>query len=587
MGTTAEEIVAEQEADPAELAAETIAEDAGEELADAASLMPTEMPGETFRTFTDQPLAVLGELTSDGRILATDMDLTYRSTPLPLQWCEKNEGGHMNSITVGVIEDLRVENNQVLGSGYLLNIEAADQCATLLSHGVASPSVDMGSAEWHFTDDKGNKLDTNEALMEYLESGGSPQKKITKGHIIGATLVPFQAIGSAKLELNTEREGRDVGLVASAAESFRPRVYDHTLFEDPKLSGPTPIRMDENGRIYGHLAVFGECHRSVQSQCVMVPRSPSGYQHFHTSPPLRMDNGRHLPVGRLTVGTGHADPRLGPAPAAAHYDNTGACFALVRVGEDAHGVWFSGVAAPWATTEQVEQGLHAPLSGDWRNFGQGLDLVAALSVNTPGFAIQGRDDDGGRPATLVASMGPTTTGRGQYPTKDEIRAWIQEALATVVTETQTVEAAVEEVETLDTTFTPPKEVQAEAQRALDWIAEGKAGSGFTDVGRKRAADLAAGRPVSKNTIARIASYLARHEVDKVEGWNPGDKGYPSPGRVAWAAWGGEPAKSWTSGILKADSTSKLALVEAEIQLAEEEGKSLAEQAEELLNRAGA
>jgi hypothetical protein len=48
----------------------------------------------------------------------------------------------------------------------------------------------------------------------------------------------------------------------------------------------------------------------------------------------------------------------------------------------------------------------------------------------------------------------------------------------------------------------------------------------------------------------MASYLARHEVDKQgEGWSPGETGYPSPGRVAWAAWGGDPAVSWTRGIL--------------------------------------
>jgi hypothetical protein len=100
------------------------------------------------------------------------------------------------------------------------------------------------------------------------------------------------------------------------------------------------------------------------------------------------------------------------------------------------------------------------------------------------------------------------------------------------------------------TFTPPNGVQAEAKRALDWLAAGDAGSGFTDVGRARASALAAGRAVSVDTVKRMASYLARHEVDKQgEGFSPGEKGYPSPGRVAWAAWGGDPAQSWTRSIL--------------------------------------
>lgn len=99
------------------------------------------------------------------------------------------------------------------------------------------------------------------------------------------------------------------------------------------------------------------------------------------------------------------------------------------------------------------------------------------------------------------------------------------------------------------TYRPPKGVQEEGQRALKWIADGKAGDGFTDTGRARAAQLARGEALSANTVLRMYSYLSRHEVDKDgEGFNPGDEGYPSPGRVAWAAWGGDPGLEWSSRI---------------------------------------
>lgn len=99
------------------------------------------------------------------------------------------------------------------------------------------------------------------------------------------------------------------------------------------------------------------------------------------------------------------------------------------------------------------------------------------------------------------------------------------------------------------TYRPPKGVQEEAQRALKWIADGKAGSGFTDTGRARAAQLARGDALSAETVLRMYSYLSRHEVDKQgKGFNPGDEGYPSPGRVAWAAWGGDPGLAWSSRI---------------------------------------
>jgi hypothetical protein len=97
------------------------------------------------------------------------------------------------------------------------------------------------------------------------------------------------------------------------------------------------------------------------------------------------------------------------------------------------------------------------------------------------------------------------------------------------------------------TYRPPKLVQEAAQRAVEWIAEGKAGSGFTAVGRTRASQLANGNPVSDDTINRMRSYFARHEVDKrAKGFSRGEAGYPSPGRVAWDAWGGDPGEIWVN-----------------------------------------
>lgn len=99
------------------------------------------------------------------------------------------------------------------------------------------------------------------------------------------------------------------------------------------------------------------------------------------------------------------------------------------------------------------------------------------------------------------------------------------------------------------TYNPPQGVQNAAKRALKWISEGKAGSGFTDVGRRRASQLAAGKPVSRDVVARMKSYFARHTPDKkATGFNSGEEGFPSPGRVAWDAWGGSAGQAWTNGI---------------------------------------
>jgi hypothetical protein len=47
----------------------------------------------------------------------------------------------------------------------------------------------------------------------------------------------------------------------------------------------------------------------------------------------------------------------------------------------------------------------------------------------------------------------------------------------------------------------------------------------------------------------MKSYFARHAVDKqATGFSSGEEGFPTPGRVAWDAWGGDAGKSWVDNI---------------------------------------
>lgn len=91
--------------------------------------------------------------------------------------------------------------------------------------------------------------------------------------------------------------------------------------------------------------------------------------------------------------------------------------------------------------------------------------------------------------------------------------------------------------------TPTQAMAEEAQRGLDWREE--YGRGGTEVGVARARDISNRINLSDETIGRMVSFFARHEVDKeAEGFRQGEDGYPSAGRIAWALWGGDPGKSW-------------------------------------------
>lgn len=99
------------------------------------------------------------------------------------------------------------------------------------------------------------------------------------------------------------------------------------------------------------------------------------------------------------------------------------------------------------------------------------------------------------------------------------------------------------------TFTAPADVREAAARALVWIKEGRAGSGFTAVGRKRASDLANGHPLSLDTVKRMKAYFDRHQPDRdADGFQSTTD--PTPGRVAWDAWGGTPGWEWAKGVVR-------------------------------------
>jgi HK97 family phage major capsid protein/HK97 family phage prohead protease len=101
---------------------------------------------------------------------------------------------------------------------------------------------------------------------------------------------------------------------------------------------------------------------------------------------------------------------------------------------------------------------------------------------------------------------------------------------------------------------PTDGMRTEAQRYRDWKSEGEQGG--TEVAATRASQILSGDELSPETVITMAAWFARHEVDKQgEGFSPDEDGYPSPGRVAWAAWGGDAGQTWSN--TKADRIKAL------------------------------
>jgi HK97 family phage prohead protease len=112
----------------------------------------------------------------------------------------------------------------------------------------------------------------------------------------------------------------------------------------------------------------------------------------------------------------------------------------------------------------------------------------------------------------------------------------------------------------DIDLVPTDAMVEEAKRGLAWRDEFNRGG--TAVGVARARDISNKVRLSPETVQRMASFFARHEVDKQgQGFEVGEDGYPSAGRIAWALWGGDAGQSWADARL-----AQIAALEADRSL---------------------
>lgn len=89
----------------------------------------------------------------------------------------------------------------------------------------------------------------------------------------------------------------------------------------------------------------------------------------------------------------------------------------------------------------------------------------------------------------------------------------------------------------------PKAAVENAKIALRWAEENGWGTCGTPVGKKRANDLANGRALSEETIARMAAF-ERHRQNSQKELGDGC------GRLMWLAWGGDEGVEWAQRKLE-------------------------------------
>jgi hypothetical protein len=176
-------------------------------------------------------------------------------------------------------------------------------------------------------------------------------------------------------------------------------------FENPQLDAPTPLTVDDDGRIYGHIATRDVAHIGLPGR-VKAPKSRSNYAYFKTGQ-LVTASGKKVNVGQITLAGGHAPLQADAAAAVAHYDNTASAVADVNCGDDKWGIWVAGALRPEVTPTQLRTLRASAPSGDWRPINGGLELVACCQVNVPGFpVVRARVASGAITSLVAAGAGP-------------------------------------------------------------------------------------------------------------------------------------------------------------------------------------
>lgn len=138
-------------------------------------------------------------------------------------------------------------------------------------------------------------------------------------------------------------------------------------------------------------------------------------------------------------------------------------------------------------------------------------------------------------ATGEESLATTTGGIAPSPDKAEI----------VPVNFAVEKAAIEKARFAAVDLRPTDGMVEEANRGLEW--RRKYNRGGTEVGVARARDISNRKELSPDTVRRMVSFFARHEVDKSgQGFSPSEQGFPSAGRIAWALWGGDAGQTWAN-----------------------------------------
>ena len=150
------------------------------------------------------------------------------------------------------------------------------------------------------------------------------------------------------------------------------------------------------------------------------------------------------------------------------------------------------------------------------------------------------------PLNIASEETPEEEDRSEDIPEEEIPEELQDNIE-IITNEDDIDELIKAESDIDTV--PTDGMVSEAKRGLEWRKEFNRGG--TRVGATRANQIINKVKLSPSTVRRMFSFFSRHESDKTgQGFDRGEEGYPSRGRIAWALWGGDAGFSWSRAKVK-------------------------------------
>ena len=167
-----------------------------------------------------------------------------------------------------------------------------------------------------------------------------------------------------------------------------------------------------------------------------------------------------------------------------------------------------------------------------------IERDGEIPVPNSDFVITGTEDD---PAGLIQVWRPDEEDGQVYWEPSGVLVGHKFSTLTKI-DPLPMEQDADDDEFRQVDLTPPAYMRASARRGLEWHREGLSGDGLVDRTIREARAMSEGN-VTADKWVRIRAWIARHLVDMDAPQNtPGGDGYPGPGAVAMALWGGGGSK---------------------------------------------